>query len=93
MRPCLGCGVLTHGSRCGACKRPRAAHRAAYNLTDYRKAREALKSQYPHVVCYVCERPGADTLDHVVSLAKDPSGGGQANWLPAHRACNSRKGA
>lgn len=42
--------------------------------------------------CHLCSRPRADTIDHVVPVAW---GGADhpANLKPAHRSCNSSKGA
>lgn len=43
-------------------------------------------------VCHLCGRPGADTLDHLVPRSK---GGTDEldNLAPAHKSCNSRRGA
>jgi 5-methylcytosine-specific restriction endonuclease McrA len=89
-RPCLVCGVVTQGSRCPAHQRPGAAHKAAYNDTAYRRARAVVRATGP--ACWLCGRPGADTLDHVTPLA---AGGANvpSNWAPAHKGCNSRRGA
>lgn len=94
MRPCLVCGALCQGSRCPAHQRPRAAHRRAYNDVAYRRARKPARG----AVCHLCGLPGADSLGHVVPLARgganDPS-----NWAPEHLVCpggrtgNLKKGA
>lgn len=45
-------------------------------------------------VCWLCGQPGADTVDHIVPLSVAPDlGEVAANMAPAHRSCNSRKGA
>lgn len=43
-------------------------------------------------ICWLCGRPGATSVDHVVPRSK---GGGHAdaNLRAAHITCNSRKGA
>ncbi len=94
MRPCLGCGRLAAGSRCANCQRAkeaaRPAYRAAYADAEYRRARAVVKATGP--TCWLCGKPGADTLDHVTPLA---AGGLNvpSNWAPAHLSCNSRRGA
>ena len=42
-------------------------------------------------VCHLCNKPGADTADHLIprSLGGDNS---IDNQRPAHRSCNSRRG-
>jgi 5-methylcytosine-specific restriction endonuclease McrA len=45
-------------------------------------------------VCWLCGHDGADTVDHVVPLSLRPDLAHDRNNLrPAHRSCNSRKGA
>ena len=45
-------------------------------------------------ICWLCGQPGADTVDHIVPLSIDPTlGEDPTNLLPAHRSCNSRRGA
>ena len=43
-------------------------------------------------VCHLCGMPGADSIDHIIPRA---SGGDDspANLRPAHRSCNSARGA
>lgn len=89
---CLGClRPVVPGPRCGECEREREAERnaqpkrAAYRTPGYRSAIRG-------GVCWICEKPitpGTGTLDHVIPLSEDPSGGGPDNWRPCHRACNS----
>lgn len=91
-RPCLDCGRLAAGTRCTACQRAkeaaRPAYRRAYADPAYRAAKAASKGQR----CHICGLPGSDTLDHLTPLA---AGGPNVsdNWAPAHRSCNSSKGA
>jgi hypothetical protein len=68
----------------------RAAHKAAYNDTAYRKARAIVRAIGP--ACWLYGQPSADTLDHVTPLA---AGGANvpSNWAPAHKSCNSRRGS
>lgn len=42
--------------------------------------------------CHLCRRGGADTIDHVAPVAWGGSDH-PANLKPAHRSCNSSKGA
>lgn len=45
-------------------------------------------------ICWLCGQPGADTVDHIVPLSVAPDlGEVAANMAPAHRSCNSSKGA
>ena len=45
-------------------------------------------------ICWLCGQAGADTVDHIVPLSIAPDmGEDAANLMPAHRACNSSKGA
>jgi 5-methylcytosine-specific restriction endonuclease McrA len=44
-------------------------------------------------ICYLCGKPGADTVDHVVPLSVAPERAhDKTNLAPAHRSCNSKKG-
>lgn len=42
--------------------------------------------------CHICGRPGADTADHLVPV-KYGGANTLENCRPAHRRCNSRRGA
>lgn len=45
-------------------------------------------------ICWLCGQAGADTVDHVVPLKLAPHLGEDIdNLRPAHRGCNSSKGA
>jgi 5-methylcytosine-specific restriction endonuclease McrA len=45
-------------------------------------------------ICWLCGQAGADTVDHIIPLSLDPSRGEDpTNLLPAHRSCNSSRGA
>lgn len=62
----------------------------AYRDRDYRKKRERILRGSD--VCHICGKPGADSVDHVIPLARggtnDPS-----NLRPAHMfPCNRSKG-
>lgn len=89
MRPCLDCGTLAHASRCRACLRDREYHR---NRQAKRQGyRNPVYLAQPRTgICWVCKKPGADTRDHVVPLAIDPT---STLTRPAHRSCNSARGA
>jgi hypothetical protein len=44
--------------------------------------------------CWLCGLPGADTVDHRLPLSKHPElAHDRSNLSPAHKVCNSRKGA
>lgn len=43
--------------------------------------------------CHLCGRPGADTADHVVPRSKGGAVFDLANGRPAHKRCNSKRGA
>lgn len=44
--------------------------------------------------CWICHQPGADSVDHVLSRSRYPDlTWDEANMRPAHRDCNSSKGA
>jgi len=45
-------------------------------------------------VCWICGHDGADTVDHLIPLSLRPDLAHElSNLAPAHRSCNSRKGA
>jgi len=45
-------------------------------------------------ICWLCGQPGADTLDHIVPLIVAPElAESPDNVAPAHRSCNSARGA
>jgi 5-methylcytosine-specific restriction endonuclease McrA len=45
-------------------------------------------------VCWLCGQGGADTVDHILPISKFPElAHDMSNLRPAHRSCNSRKGA
>jgi hypothetical protein len=90
--PCIDCRVLCQATRCDACKRKkervRNARRAHYK-GSYRS--EAARVRELATNCWLCgggARVGDPfTADHV-----EPSITGSV-LLPAHRSCNSRRGA
>ena len=63
---------------------------SAYGARWYRRLVAAVRRDGP--ACWLCGSAGADTLDHVVPVAR----GGLTvaeNLRPAHRTCNSSRGA
>lgn len=44
-------------------------------------------------LCHICGERGADTVDHLIARADGGDMWDPANLAPAHRTCNSRKGA
>ena len=45
-------------------------------------------------VCWLCGKPGADTVDHLLPLSQFPELAHDiGNLRPAHKTCNSKKGA
>lgn len=61
-----------------------------YNRADYRRRVAAVRLLGP--TCWLCGRLGSDTLDHVTPIAFGGTNS-PANLKPAHKACNSRRGA
>jgi len=100
-RPCLDCGQLTPKTRCHACHRIKARRAEGGKVTSplhrdpvYRRVSRQLRAEWtanPFTICWICSEGGRVddpwTADHVVS--GDPS----SPLLPAHRSCNSRRGA
>ena len=43
--------------------------------------------------CHICHHPGSDTVDHLIPIAAGGDPLDPDNLAPAHRVCNSRKGA
>jgi 5-methylcytosine-specific restriction endonuclease McrA len=44
--------------------------------------------------CWLCGLPGADSVDHIIPLSLAPELAHElSNLKPAHRKCNSSKGA
>lgn len=96
-RPCLACGKLTHfGSRCESCsgerERRRSRERGQRHYTwEYRVRAKAVREAAD--ACWICGE-GARlndpwTADHLIPGDASPG----AVLLPAHRSCNSRRGA
>lgn len=56
----------------------------------YRRVREQVLAQDD--TCWLCGKPGADTIDHLVPISKGGSLLDKTNLRPAHFACNSRRG-
>lgn len=85
--PCLDCGQLTkrRPARCWLCstkweqKRNSDPKRKAYKNPLY-------LAQPKEGTCWICNKPGADTRDHIVPLSVDPN---SVETRPAHRSCNS----
>lgn len=45
-------------------------------------------------ICWLCGQAGADTVDHILPISLYPElAHDMSNLRPAHRSCNSRKGA
>ena len=45
-------------------------------------------------ICWLCGRPGANSVDHVLPLSTHPElAHDRSNLAPAHLSCNSSKGA
>ena len=103
-KPCIECGVLTRaGSRCDTCgearekliraitpprkykTKPKRPHYAG----DYQARAKAVRENA--IYCHICGDSGRATdpwtADHLIP--GDPG----SPLLPAHRSCNSRRGA
>jgi 5-methylcytosine-specific restriction protein A len=69
MRPCLDCGVLCDGSRCGSCQRARDQRRGSAAARGYDAAWRRLRAEHlamePDCACG-CGQVATD-VDHIVS--------------------------
>jgi 5-methylcytosine-specific restriction endonuclease McrA len=43
--------------------------------------------------CWICGKPGADTVDHLTPQSRGGAPYDPRNLAPAHRSCNSKRGA
>ncbi|MDH6111932.1 5-methylcytosine-specific restriction endonuclease McrA [Kitasatospora sp. MAP12-15] len=104
-RFCLDCKVLfdarTGRSRCPTCQaalearmnaRPKAnTTRRGLGWAHQQRRRAEVSAD---MRCWICGQPGSEgdpiTADHEVPRAQ---GGGDSPLRPAHRSCNSRRGA
>lgn len=93
--PCLECGELSPKSRC-------PKHRPDHRLT---RTQRGLGSEHdkmrrlvvrPDSLCHWCGRPATVndplTADHLIPRAHGGTST-RENLVPAHRSCNSRRGA
>jgi 5-methylcytosine-specific restriction endonuclease McrA len=65
---------------------------AGRSTRSFRKMRQRILETSN--ICWLCGQPGADTVDHIIPLSIDPSlAEDPTNLLPAHRGCNSSRGA
>jgi hypothetical protein len=98
LRPCLGCGTLTKGSRCPACQPPRVMARTAARGYDARHQAERARWQ-PAVdageaechatVCLWPSRRIPPGVDWDLGHTDDRTG-----WTgPEHARCNRAAGA
>lgn len=56
----------------------------------YRRARAATLAASN--ICWICGKPGADTVDHVVPRSLGGAVADRSNLRPAHYSCNSARG-
>lgn len=93
MTTCLDCGdVIPTPSRCVECERKRQQRRNADPKRQGYKNPEYL-AQPKEGICWLCGlpiEPGTGTRDHLDPLAGDYRA---VKALPAHRSCNSSRGA
>lgn len=95
MKPCLRCGTPANGTRCPTCQRGydqgrRPSPRARGYDPTYRANRTLLLAGNPP--CALCGGPDADTADHIIPTSKGGTGDID-NLRPAHKRCNSARGA
>ena len=94
-RPCLDCGALTTGSRCGPCGRAQDRRRGTtverFGQGWARISRAVIERDGG--VCHICGEEGADTADHLVPRSVGGDSTDMGLLAAAHRACNSRRGA
>ena len=101
-RLCPGCRVALITPpvrRCPSCTRRDQQRRDAKRGTTsarglgfaYQRKRQRILARDRHV-CWICGRPGADSVDHVVPRAR---GGDDSdtNLRAAHSTCNASRGA
>jgi 5-methylcytosine-specific restriction endonuclease McrA len=95
MRLCYRGHGYYKGLRCPGCLRiKQQAMNADPKRTAYRHP--AYRSQPKHGLCHICRRPGADTRDHINPIEQQMRRWGEVRdhrTLPAHRSCNSARGA
>ncbi len=91
---CRDCGRPSPTRRCAACtaRKPTPTRSTTRHTggARYRKAR--LKILAADDTCHLCGLPGANTLDHVLPVARGGTNA-EENLRPAHSTCNKRKGA
>jgi 5-methylcytosine-specific restriction protein A len=86
-----GCpNPAAYRGRCPAHQPPRSPSNRGRGSRQRRARRRALERD--RYICWICGQPGADTVDHILPAIH---GGDwvETNLKPAHRACNSRRGA
>jgi hypothetical protein len=85
-KPCIRCGALTTGG--SYCAAHQAIKQGLYNNLAYRRQREYIRATATH--CHICKEAFIDrkdiSADHIIP--GDPN----SPLLPAHIACNSRRG-
>jgi 5-methylcytosine-specific restriction endonuclease McrA len=79
LKPCLGCGEPTNGSRCADCQLPRTqpADRPSATQRGYDSRWQALSKRLRKRSPF-CEWPGCGsttnlTVDHIIPLSEDPA--------------------
>ena len=101
--PCLDCGIPTRSSRCSSCSEKRLellpspdkgnTTERGYG-SDWQRVRILILNR-DKWICYICGKKlaGSDaTVDHIVSIADDPSLRlTPSNLAACCRACNSGK--
>lgn len=65
-----------------------------HGRTTYSFAKMRKRVLEGNPACWLCGQPGADTVDHIIPLKHAPElGEVVGNLAPAHRSCNSKRGA
>lgn len=97
VRPCLGCGRLTTGSRCAACPRPTAA---GYSSAERRRRAELVqrwREQHGETCpgwqrpAHAVTAPNRLSADHVRAVARGGQQSGPLQVLCVK--CNGAKGS
>ncbi|WP_144121135.1 HNH endonuclease [Catellatospora sichuanensis] len=83
---------MGQGNRCPR-HRPKRDHAlsATQRGYDYEYQQNRILLLRTNTLCWLCNRYGSDTADHIIPLSRGGSNK-LSNLRPAHKSCNSRRG-